>query len=172
MVDRRRRDRLVLANLHRVRQLAARLPQSYLTFDELVSAGNLGLVEAAERWDPRRNAGSFWPWASTRVRGAMFDAVREWTHYDRRSQTAPDSDLGLDLIAEAAPEKLGCSEDLDAIQIVDALRRIPKHQARLILRYLFLGHSMQEDADREGVTVSAISLRCRMAREAFAAALA
>ena len=56
------------------RSLAARLPPP-ADLDELVSAGRLGLVEAAGRYDPHRGV-SFADFARPRVRGAMLDTLR------------------------------------------------------------------------------------------------
>lgn len=57
------------------RRLARRLPP-HADMSELVSAGNLGLIEAAERFDQSK-ATSFRDFASWRIRGAMLDALRE-----------------------------------------------------------------------------------------------
>lgn len=56
------------------RRLAARLPPR-VDLDDLVAAGNLGLVEAAARFDPSRGVG-FTEFARVRVQGAMLDALR------------------------------------------------------------------------------------------------
>ena len=56
-------------------QLQTRLPAN-VTLDELISAGNLGLVEAVDRFDPERGV-SFAAFARTRIRGAMIDWLRE-----------------------------------------------------------------------------------------------
>ncbi len=45
-------------------------------FDELVSAGYLGLVEAADRFDASRGV-TFEAYAQLRVRGAIIDAIRK-----------------------------------------------------------------------------------------------
>ena len=54
--------------------LASRLPK-HIAFDELVSAGNLGLAQALDRYEPGR-AASFETFAGTRVRGAILDYLR------------------------------------------------------------------------------------------------
>lgn len=50
------------------------LPSSM--FEEYASAGYLGLVEAAERFDPTRGA-SFKTFAFLRIRGAVIDSIRD-----------------------------------------------------------------------------------------------
>lgn len=56
------------------RRIARRLPPS-VSFEDLVSAGNLGLVEASQRYDGRLND-NFAAYAEIRIRGAILDEVR------------------------------------------------------------------------------------------------
>ena len=56
-------------------QLMARLPAS-VQLDDLIQAGMLGLLEAAQRFDPTKGA-SFATFADRRVRGAMLDEIRK-----------------------------------------------------------------------------------------------
>ncbi len=56
------------------RDVMRTLPRS-VSLDDLVGAGNLGLVEAARRFDPSKGA-SFATFARHRVRGAMKDGLR------------------------------------------------------------------------------------------------
>ena len=72
------RDELILSNLSLVRhilgRLSARLPHG-TDLDNLEAAGVLGLVEAANRYDPERGV-RFKTFAFTRIRGAIFDELR------------------------------------------------------------------------------------------------
>src|SRR5437667_6846988 len=56
------------------RSFKKRLPSS-VDFDDLVGAGNLGLVEAARRFNPAQGA-SFGAFAQHRIRGAITDSLR------------------------------------------------------------------------------------------------
>ena len=56
------------------RRLARRLP-AHVDLDELMSAGAVGLLDAAERFDPSR-ANRFETFAEARIRGAMLDDLR------------------------------------------------------------------------------------------------
>lgn len=56
------------------RNFQRRLPPS-VDFDDLVGAGNLGLVEAARRYNPARGT-SFDTFARHRIRGAIGDSLR------------------------------------------------------------------------------------------------
>ena len=56
------------------RQLAQKLPRS-VSYDELVAAGQVGLIEAAREFDPAFGA-AFTTFAYYRIRGAILDEVR------------------------------------------------------------------------------------------------
>jgi len=73
-----RRDRLVLDNLALVRHVLGRLLGEMppgVDVENLEAAGVLGLVEAAARYDPTRDA-QFRTFAYLRVRGAIVDELR------------------------------------------------------------------------------------------------
>jgi RNA polymerase sigma factor for flagellar operon FliA len=78
VANRNRRDRLILEHLGLVRhvlgKLVARLP-SGLDVENLESAGVLGLVEAASKFDPARGI-RFEAFAYPRIRGAVLDELR------------------------------------------------------------------------------------------------
>ena len=61
--------------IHIARDFRKRLPPS-IDFDDLVGAGNLGLVEAARRFHPNTGA-SFATFARHRIRGAIADFLRK-----------------------------------------------------------------------------------------------
>lgn len=79
------RDALLRANLslvhHVARKLARRLADD-ADLDELVSAGTLGLMSAAESFDPSRGL-AFSTFAVPRIRGAMLDELRRQDHVPR-----------------------------------------------------------------------------------------
>jgi RNA polymerase sigma factor for flagellar operon FliA len=56
------------------RRLARRLP-AHVEIDDLISSGVIGLMEAAERYDPKR-VDRFEAFAEYRIRGAMLDDLR------------------------------------------------------------------------------------------------
>lgn len=78
-VDIDARDRLVMSHVTLVKALAQRLAQrlpSQVEVSELVSVGVLGLVEAANRYQPSLGV-PFDAFARRRIHGAMLDALRE-----------------------------------------------------------------------------------------------
>jgi RNA polymerase sigma factor FliA len=74
----KQREELILGNLTLVRhilgRLAVRLPRG-TDLDNLEAAGVLGLVEAANRFEPDRGI-TFKTFAYTRIRGAILDELR------------------------------------------------------------------------------------------------
>ena len=77
-VDQTTRDELIVNHLWLVRHLTgkvtARLPAG-VDVENLESAGILGLVEAANRYDPSRGV-DFKSFAALRIRGAIYDEAR------------------------------------------------------------------------------------------------
>src|SRR5258705_9523191 len=73
------REQLITQNIglvhHVARQLASRLSTA-AELDELVSAGSLGLVQAADSFDRKRGL-SFSTYAVPRIRGAILDELRK-----------------------------------------------------------------------------------------------
>jgi RNA polymerase sigma factor for flagellar operon FliA len=74
------RDNLSLVH-HVARKLARRLADD-ADLDELVSAGTLGLMSAAESFDPGRGL-AFSTFAVPRIRGAILDELRRQDHVPR-----------------------------------------------------------------------------------------
>ncbi|HEV2763888.1 MAG TPA: sigma-70 family RNA polymerase sigma factor [Pyrinomonadaceae bacterium] len=82
-------DRDALIEQHRsyVRALAVKVMQSLpvnVDLGDLIAYGEIGLVEAAERYDPRRGVG-FPTFAHYRIKGAIHDGLREMGYYSRSS---------------------------------------------------------------------------------------
>ncbi len=86
------REKLILTHLPLVKyvlaRVAAHLPP-HVDRGDLLEAGALGLIDAADRFDPARNV-RFHTYAVTRIRGAMLDALRsdDWLPRSVRSELA------------------------------------------------------------------------------------
>jgi RNA polymerase sigma factor for flagellar operon FliA len=79
------RDHMVEAHLGLVHFIARQLANGMradIEFDELVSAGTLGLIAAVESFDASRGL-AFSTFATPRVRGAMIDELRRQDHVPR-----------------------------------------------------------------------------------------
>ncbi|MBI5516924.1 MAG: sigma-70 family RNA polymerase sigma factor [Deltaproteobacteria bacterium] len=97
------RDALLQKHQGFVQKLArcvAREVPDWITVDELMSAGNEGLLKAAERYDPSRGA-SFTTWAYYRVRGSMLDFVRRVAAQDVRCRVRVSAQAAVDDLIEA-----------------------------------------------------------------------
>jgi RNA polymerase sigma factor for flagellar operon FliA len=98
------------------RSCAARLP-NYLDRDDLQSAGVLGFLKAAGRYDGEKGA-SFRGFCAVRIRGAVLDELRRWdwaprsVHKNCRRITRVTSILIEQLEREPTPKELA-----DALQI-------------------------------------------------------
>src|SRR5256885_17062497 len=89
------RDTLIAQHLSLVQSIAGKLKRSLgraIDFEDLVGYGSKGLVEAAERFDPRQGA-PFTTFAYYRIRGAMLDGLRTMAGTPGRTTpaTAPRS---------------------------------------------------------------------------------
>jgi len=128
------RHELILNHLwlvrHLVGKLAARLPPG-VDVDNLESAGLLGLVEAAQRFDTNRGV-DFKAFAALRIRGAMIDEARrnsplpqELLQYVKLVSRAQER-LTPPITIEALAAETGLSDD----QVLDALAAIPLTQVK------------------------------------------
>ncbi|MFN0124158.1 MAG: sigma-70 family RNA polymerase sigma factor [Blastocatellia bacterium] len=110
--DRPNADRNDLIEQHQpyVRALAveiARTLPSHIEIDELIACGNLGLVEAAERYDPRYRV-SFHTFAWYRIRGAIFDALRQMGPLSRGEYATLRKSAALnEILQTSADDALG-----------------------------------------------------------------
>lgn len=79
------REQLLSQNLrlvHHVARQLARTLRGNVEFDDLVSAGAMGLVNAIDSFDPSRGL-AFSTFAAPRIRGAILDDLRRWDHAPR-----------------------------------------------------------------------------------------
>lgn len=80
------RDRLIAAHLDIARRISMKMARrcpSWISSDDLVAAGNLGLAEAAARYDESRQE-PFLVFAEKRIRGAVLDELRRGDIMPRR----------------------------------------------------------------------------------------
>lgn len=104
-------------------QVAARLPR-HVELDDLVSAGYLGLVEAARRYDPTRGV-RFQAYVAERIRGAIIDHLRslDWAPRSLRAAArrveAARTSLTASLARTPTDEELAAETDMTAAQIHD-----------------------------------------------------
>ena len=99
-------NQLIESALPKVKRIVQRTSSSFpqhVDRDELYGAGCLGLVEAAQRFDPSKGF-SFSSWAEFRIKGAVLDYARS---QDRLSQVARRDARKLTLEADSFVTNVG-----------------------------------------------------------------
>ena len=130
----------------------------------LVSAGQVALWQCLERYDPDR--GPFWPWARTRVRGAMVDELREadrLSRDDRQKVKRGESLAPWALVHSCGlehAEGVRAGDDPEAsLQAAESLAalsrevsRLPERLRHVVERTLVHGDKLAQVAAALGVT--------------------
>ena len=117
------REQLILAYSPTVKYVAGRLAihlGQHMDFEDLVSYGIFGLIDAIDKYDAGRGV-KFETYASLRIRGAIIDNIRniDWVPRTLRQKskkfeqvyTALESDLGRDPTEDEIAKKLGLSTE-------------------------------------------------------------
>lgn len=106
-------EQLITAHREYVRKLAREihrtLPQ-HAVFEELVGYGELGLVEAANNYDPNCGA-MFTTFAYRRIRGAIFDGIRKMTWLPPAMRRKINQEESFDEFAEDAGSGIDVTTD-------------------------------------------------------------
>jgi RNA polymerase sigma factor FliA len=164
------RDALATAHLDLVDLVAghlirrSRLP-AHVERAELVAAGSLGLMRAAERFDPTRND-NFRAWARSFIRGAMLDDLRNASMLKRRGLERLKSGEIVhgreDL--RAAHEIAVPAQQLEDVERASTAGRLSRLVAKLPtrLQFIIVEHHLRErtfqDIARDmGVTAQRVS---------------
>lgn len=84
------RDALILQHLPQVRRIARRIHNRlpcYVSIDDLVSTGTLGLISAIDHFDPSRNF-QLKTYAEHKIKGAILDSLRrlDWAPRQQRKR--------------------------------------------------------------------------------------
>jgi RNA polymerase sigma factor (sigma-70 family) len=164
----RSRNEWALRHLPLVRSIVYGLRRRFplADVDDLVSAGTVGLIEAADRFDAKRGV-PFGAFAYSRVKGAIVDELRrlpELSHVgaekaiaDISLQTPIDVDESLMLIDVIAdPQSPEPELRAEFGEVVAAFSELPCRE-REILGLYTAGHSMAEIAARHGCSESRAS---------------
>ena len=101
-----RREALVLQHLPQVRLIARRIHErlpSYLSLDDLISAGVLGLLAAIDNFDETLNV-QLKTYAERRIRGAIMDSLRDldWAPRETRKKSK-----GIEAAIHKSKQRLG-----------------------------------------------------------------
>ena len=121
------RDQLIEEHRSFVRAIAVEIVRTlppHIELEELIACGNLGLVEAAARYDPRYRT-SFRTFAYYRIRGSIYDALRNMAPLTRREYgrarfaanandllqtTADDEQSSVDNAAESIDDEIAAAQ--------------------------------------------------------------
>ena len=108
------RERLILDHIWQVQVIAARIHErlpDHVAFDDLVSAGTVGLIAAIDNYDPSKNT-QLKTYAEYKIRGAILDSLRglDWATRSAR-KTAKDIEAAI----SAARQRWGREPEADEI---------------------------------------------------------
>jgi RNA polymerase sigma factor (sigma-70 family) len=171
---RKTRDTRVLRYLPLVRKIAKRAhrPLPQIDVDDLVSAGTIGLIEAADRYDAKLGV-PFVSFAYRRIKGAIIDEVSRFVP-SRTSPTAKAEQVSLEApiagdasltLLDVTADRLAPEPDrgVELTELLDAMRRLPPRE-REMLRLSAAGHSVKEIALLHGCSESLASQLLLQAR--------
>ncbi|KKM64481.1 hypothetical protein LCGC14_1500980 [marine sediment metagenome] len=171
---------LVRENLPLVKWVLSRFPHTATTmidYDDLYQEGVLGLIQAAEHFDPSRGA-KFSSFAVFRIRGSIIDAIRrdlgkEGSHRARRraEQLSLDVPIGDEEGSATFVDLLPAADDVEK-QVVDELfvrqllaePRLTELQRSTLARVQD-GKTYKEIAEEDRVTPGAIGNRMKQVRD-------
>lgn len=150
------RDELIEQHRSYVRALAVKIMRTLprqIDLNELVAYGNIGLIEAAERYDPRRGV-SFPTFSHYRIKGAIYDGLREMGVYSRSSHSGGRFTAhATDLLQSAADDEQTMPES-SAASLDDEIDSTQSLINALIPVYLL---SLESDSVPEMVDANALS---------------
>jgi RNA polymerase sigma factor for flagellar operon FliA len=102
--DAEEREQLLLEHLPQVKYIARRIHDrlpAQVPLDDLIHAGVVGLIDAVEKFDPRKNV-QLRSYAKFRIRGAILDSLREmdWSprHLRRQARRIEEAHRDLKLL--------------------------------------------------------------------------
>lgn len=143
-------------------RLAGRVPKS-VDMDDLVAAGMLGLIEAADRFDESRGI-PFEAYSRRRIQGAILDTLRAEDHLTRRERrSSREADHGEDRMRMKLRRELTRDETHEARRGVP--RTLPHSQAFVLVEDAddgTLGNSLDAFA-RLSAAEDIAQLRCAIA---------
>ncbi len=142
--SRRKRDRLITAELLALvgslaRGIQKRLPPSF-DLDDLVGSGMLGLLDAATKYDQKRQI-PFSAYARIRIRGEILETVRRRRYISQTTVELPDLPVKSDYDQPIRARELESG-------VTAALSRLPQREAYVIRRHYLEGEALCRIARR------------------------
>lgn len=141
--------------------------------DDLVHEGWLAIWQAAPSWKPVREAGKrsgrFSSFAYSVARHAMLAALpgmtanlqRRWYYRVRRGKEAPDQPMEMNGLTQSMVT-IGVRDEkvvrrVAMMDAMDALRRLPPRDARIVIDRFYFGRSQREIGARYGLAQNQVS---------------
>ncbi len=174
-------ERDITGNMGLVHKIAHtlryRLKNSLMDFDDLVSEGTLGLMDAFDKYDPKRGA-KFSTYAGIRIQGRMLDAYRttSWQKRGALRQGLPspsyvylDADSCEDgsLFHDLVPGKFLSEQDLinriDVTLVWEKVWSYLRPGEKETVKLLRSGLNQAQTSEVMGVTASMVSQNYRRA---------
>ncbi|MFN0056592.1 MAG: sigma-70 family RNA polymerase sigma factor [Planctomycetales bacterium] len=129
------RREIIVANLRLVVSLARRFADEHNDFDELVSDGNLTLVNAVEKFDYSRGF-RFSTYATHSIQRDFFRQIRR--RRQDRTRFVPGADIMVATVPDAAPDELSLSDRLEGNkQLSQWMARELDERERSVLTWRF-----------------------------------
>jgi RNA polymerase sigma factor for flagellar operon FliA len=142
--------------VHKIVQRVTTYIKPPLTYDDLVSAGTLGLIKAAHNYDASHQA-EFQTYAYIKIRGAVLDELRAWSfvpaQVDRQIHVALQTSSEIQEATGKAPSDKILAEKLDIS--VEKLGQIFKN-AR-VKQFLSIDTSQDDTSNADRLSVAATS---------------
>ena len=147
-------------------KLIARLPAN-VELDDLMSAGVIGLIDAAEKYDPEKSR-NFRGYAEIRIRGAMLDELRalDWVPRSVRQRCAAIDSVSGELTRRLGrrPSDIEIAEEMD-ISVPDFRELAERARPVTVVSYEDVGSHDGEErrdcvADPNAVDPEDVSEQC------------
>jgi RNA polymerase sigma factor for flagellar operon FliA len=146
-----RQEELILNELPKVRYIAkgihSKVP-SMVELDDLIQAGSVGLMSAAQRFDESKNL-KFSTFAQHRIRGAILDSLRRldwgprWLRPRARQVEEAEAQLNTDLGRAATETELADVLSMSIQELQQIRAEVDRHKTD----QLTTAYYQQEDAD-------------------------
>jgi len=150
------RDRLIIKYLPYVKRIAyrinAHIPSNSVDVDDLISAGVIGLIQAAESYDPTRNV-QFITYAAFRIKGAVLSELRSQDFLSRsirrkmRNLNNAYESLEQKLCREVDDEEIANELGID----LEELYNIKKIASLSFISFEEIGLVSHKDKEQQGV---------------------
>ena len=137
MISKNERNELVTKHMGLATHFASRFQASRMEYDDLVQEAYLGIIDAADRFDPAR--GKFSTYARWHIMKRIMDAIHNRNEIVRTPRRRPThicgslKEGGVYLMEDDAPEPLAVMEQDELVGGVnDCIKQLPNREAIVI----------------------------------------